>query len=159
VQSEQDKPARRVIRFESAADVLAEAERIVAAERAGTLRRGGNWTPGQCFGHLAGWIGFCFDGYPVVAPPEMAARAQVRKPTALREGLMAGFHIPGVEGGTAAIEPLATDEGLSRLRAGWSRLQGGMPRFPHPFFGMLTYEEWIMLHLRHAELHMSYLHC
>lgn len=149
---------RRAIRLECGAEVLAEAERIACADRAGRLRRTGNWTAGQCFGHLAGWIGFCFDGYPVVAPPELAARALVRKPTALREGLMAGVRIPGVEGGTAAIEVLPLDEGLARLRAGWARLEGGMARFPHPFFGALTYEEWMMLHLRHAELHMSYLH-
>lgn len=150
--------ARRELRFESAAEVLAEAERIAAAERAGRLRRGGKWSPGQCFGHLAGWIDFCFDGYPLVAPPDMAEKALARKPTALREGLRGGVHIPGIEGGTAAIEDMSLEDGLARLRTAWGRLQGGTPRFPHPFFGAMTYEEWMMLHLRHAELHMSYLH-
>jgi hypothetical protein len=149
---------RRPLRFERGVDVIAEAERIARAERAGRLRRSGNWTAGQCFGHLAGWIGFCFDGYPVVAPPELAARAQARKPVALKDGLRTGFYIPDVEGGTAAIEVLELDEGLARLQNAWARLESGMPRFPHPFFGALTYEEWLMLHLRHAELHMSCLH-
>jgi hypothetical protein len=149
---------RRTLRFESPAEVLADVDRIAAAERAGTLGRTGNWTAGQAIGHLAAWINFGFDGYPVTAPPELAERARARKPSALRDGLMVGFRIPGVEGGTAGTEVLELDEAVDRYRRAFARLQAGTPGFPHPFFGPLTNEEWMMLHLRHAELHLGFLH-
>jgi len=156
--SDAPTPERRILRFESPAAVLAEVDRIAGAERAGQLKRTGNWTAGQAIGHLAAWIDFGFDGYPVVAPPDLAERARARKPTALREGLRVGFRIPGVEGGTAATEVLEPGDAVGRYRRAFARLQAGTPGFPHPFFGPLTNEEWMMLHLRHAELHLSFLH-
>ena len=48
-------PGRRPLRFESIDQVLAEVDRLVEAERAGQLKRLGNWTLGQVLGHLAVW--------------------------------------------------------------------------------------------------------
>jgi hypothetical protein len=31
------------------------------------------------------------------------------------------------------------------------------PTIPHALFGPLTHDEWIAQHLRHAELHLSFL--
>lgn len=149
---------RRTLRFESPSEVLAEVARIASAERAGTLRRTGNWTAGQAIGHLAAWINFSFDGYPVTAPPDLAEKARARKPTALSEGLRVGVHIPGVKGGTAGIDPLELDDAVARYQKAFARLLAGTPKFPHPFFGPMTNEEWLMLHLRHAELHLGFLH-
>jgi hypothetical protein len=151
-------PERRTLRFEAPIEVFADVERIAAAERCGSLRRTGNWTAGQAIGHLAAWIDFGFDGYPLTAPPDLAARALARKPTALREGLMVGFRIPGLEAGTAAVDLLQVDDAVGRYRRAFARLQAGTPAFPHPFFGPLTDKEWMMLHLRHAELHLGLLH-
>ena len=39
---------RRKLRFHSIDDLLADVDRIVAAEKAGTLRRTGNWTAAAC---------------------------------------------------------------------------------------------------------------
>ncbi len=149
---------RRALRFESLAQAIAEAERIVAAERIGRLARKGNWTAGQALGHLASWIDFGFDGYPITATPEGAAKARARKPVALREGLFAGVRLPGVPEGTAGIELLSIDEGVRRFRGACTRLEAGTPTHGHPYFGPLTRDEWFQLHLRHSELHMSYLH-
>ncbi len=150
---------RRALRLESMDDAVREAERVSVAERAGTLACKGNWSAGQAMGHLAAWMHFGFDGYPVLRPPEeLVARAMARKDVAFRDGLRAGVYIPGVEGGTAGIEALSVEEGLGRYRAGWARLAAGTPTHPHPFFGALTRDEWFLLHLRHTELHLSYLH-
>jgi hypothetical protein len=151
-------PERRKLRFESPADVLADVARIASAERAGRLRRTGNWAAGQAVGHLAAWINFGFDGYPVSAPPELAERARARKPTALREGLLVGFRMPGIEGGTAATELMELSEAVPRYERAFARLVAGTPSHPHPFFGPLTNDEWMMLHLRHAELHLGFQH-
>jgi len=36
------------------------------------------------------------------------------------------------------------------------RLRAGPPARPNVIFGPLTHDEWIQLHLRHAELHLSF---
>lgn len=149
---------RRRLRFETLHEAIAEAERIAAAEREGRLTCKGSWTPGQALGHLATWINFGFDGYPITATPEAAAKSQARKPTALREGLFAGVRLPGIPSGTAGVEPLPTDEGLRRFRGACERLENGTPTHSHPYFGAMTRDEWFLLHLRHSELHLSYLH-
>ena len=151
-------PERRALRFSTIEEVLAEADRIAAAERCGRLRRTGNWTAGQAFGHIAGWLSFGFDGFPFAAPPEMAARARARKDAALRDGMMVGFRIPGMPDGTAATELFGLDEGLRRLHDAFGRLKAGTPTQPHAFFGHLARDEWILLQLRHSELHMGFFH-
>jgi hypothetical protein len=151
-------PDRRPLRFATPAEALADAERLAAADRAGTLRRAGEWTAGQCLGHLAAWIDYAFDGYPFTAPPEMAARARERLPLVLEKGMTAGVRIPGVEGGTTGTDDLPADEGLARLRRAWARLEASPPPREHAFFGPLTHAQWVQLNLRHSELHQGWLH-
>ena len=55
-------------------------------------------------------------------------------------------------------DKLPTHEGLRQLERAVGRLVKETPPHPHPFFGALTREEWIKLQLRHAELHLGYLH-
>jgi hypothetical protein len=151
---------RRNLRFNSPDDLWRDVDQIAAADRAGRLRRTGNWTTGQTFGHLAAWTSFPYDGYPPTlrAPWFVILILKGRKNKYLNQGLPAGVHIPKVPGGTAGIEPLALDEGLSRLRGAWDRLRKSPPSVPNPIFGPLSYQEWINLNLRHGELHLSFLH-
>ncbi len=67
-----------------------------------------------------------------------------------------GFRLPkDVEGSffPAAASPLEALEGLRRAVA---RLQNERMTARHLVFGKLTHEEWTQLHLRHAELHLSF---
>jgi hypothetical protein len=43
---------RRLLRFESIDEMMAEVDRLVEAERAGRLKRLGNWTLGQTLGPM-----------------------------------------------------------------------------------------------------------
>lgn len=151
---------RRVLRFSSPAELRAEAERVVAAGRAGKLRTAGNWTPGQIFGHLAAWIDYAYDGWPAdLRPPwivTMIVRLQKRK--FLRGPLPAGVKIPGIAGGTKGTEPYPLEEGYSRFDRAWKRLESSPPVAPNILFGPMPHEEWIAMHLRHAELHLGFLH-
>lgn len=151
---------RRVLKFESVAAMMADVDRIVAAERAGTLKRLGNWTVGQNLGHLATWINFAFDGYPpdLQHPPlwiKLLLRLMKRK--FLNGGLPSGARIPKIEGGTKGTEVMSTDEGLNRFRAAWARLNANAPAIPNPIFGKMTHDEWKRMHLSHAGLHLSFL--
>jgi hypothetical protein len=150
---------RRTLRFHSIDDAMRDIDAIVAAEQAGTLRPLGNWTPGQILGHVAAWINYSYDGYPVARPPwfiRFILRMMVKK--YLRDGMPAGVRIPKTEHGTFGIEPFSTTEGAARLRRALQRLQSDEPA-PHdsPAFGPISREHRIQLNLRHAELHLSFL--
>jgi hypothetical protein len=47
-------------------------------------------------------------------------------------------------------------EALDSLQVAVRRLQQDPHRAPHPVFGQMTLDEWNQLHLRHAELHLSF---
>jgi len=147
----------RSLRFETIDDVQAEVDRIVAA--AGTLRQSGNWTAGQAFGHLAAWINYSYDGYPFKTPWFIRMILKLRVKHYLRKGLSAGVRIPGVAAGTYATEDLSIEEGADQLRRALTRLKSDEPaRYDSPAFGKLTDEDRIALNLRHAELHLGFLH-
>lgn len=151
---------RRTLRFNSPDELMADVERVVASERAGTLRRAGNWTTGQILGHLAAWIDYSYDGYPPALKPPWFIKLILRmmKGRFMRGPLKAGVKIPKAPGGTYGTEPMPLDEGLARFRKAWDRLRRSKPTVPNIIFGDLTHEECITGHLRHAELHLSFLH-
>ncbi|MCA9289228.1 MAG: DUF1569 domain-containing protein [Phycisphaerales bacterium] len=150
----------RAIRFENLDEMVREAERLVWAEREGTLRATGNWSLGQALGHVASWMDYPFDGYPPeVRPPwfiKLILRTQKKK--FLNAGLQRGVKIPGIKGGTLAIRDEPADEALAHLRKATQRLKAQAPTRPNPIFGPLTHEEWTKGNLRHAELHLGFFH-
>jgi hypothetical protein len=154
------KAPRRSLRFSSIDEALAEIDRIVVAENAGTLRATGNWTAGQVFNHIATWLNFTWEGFPPsVNPPwfvcailRLMRKRYIYKPTG------AGVKIPGLPGGTLAFEPISTEEGARKLKAALMRLKSGEPAKHHsPAFGPMTEEQRVQFQLRHCELHMSFL--
>jgi hypothetical protein len=147
---------RRPLRFESLDQVLAEVERLAEAERAGRLRRLGNWTLGQTLGHLASWAEYSYTGAPLKVPFFIKWFLRLRKRKFLYGPMRAGVKIPRVEGGTLATEPVPLDEALVRMRRVLGRLKTEAPTAPNVIFGPLTHEEWGALHCRHAELHLGF---
>lgn len=149
---------RRVLRFAAPAECLADAERIAASDKTGRLRRTGNWTAGRALGHVAAWIDYAFDGYPLAVTPEAAAIARKFLPKVLESGMQAGYRFAGMEGGTAGTEDMPAARAVERLRRAWGRLEKAAPTREHVFFGAMTHGQWIALNLRHAELHQSFFH-
>lgn len=151
---------RRRLRLHTIDDALADVERIVTADRAGKLRRTGNWTAGQTLGHIATWINYAWEGYPFSAPPWfIRAILRLKKRGYIQNGMPAGVHIPRAEGGTYATKDMSTEEGARLLRSALSRLKSGEAvKFESPGWGKMTKEERVALNLRHAELHLSFLH-
>jgi hypothetical protein len=150
---------RRALRFASSADVLSDVRRLLDAEKRGTLRRTGNWTLGQNLGHLAAWIEYGYTGFPM-KPPSLLMRLIIKlmKKKFLSGPPIVGFRIPGVAAGTYATEDMPAEVGFEKLSRAWQRLDAAPPADPNPAFGKLTHEEWKMLHLRHAEGHLGFLH-
>ncbi len=148
---------RRVLRFESIDQMMADVDRVVEAERAGRLQRLGNWTLGQIFGHLAIWAEYAYTGAPLKPPFFIRWILRLQKRKFLYEPMKAGVWIPRVEGGTLGTGPIALDEALPRLRRVMERLKTEAPTAPNVIFGKLTHEESIAMNLRHAELHLGFL--
>jgi hypothetical protein len=149
-------PTRRKLRFASLDELMADVMRIADAERAGTLRRLGNWTPGQAFGHIAGWMDYAFDGYPIRPPLPIKIMARLMKNRIITSGMRPGLKIPRTIAGTYCTDVLPLDEGLQRLQKACDRLRSAAPAQPNPMFGPLTHQQWIDLNLRHAELHLGF---
>ena len=153
------KASRRKLRFNSIADVKSEIDRIEQADRDGSLRTTGNWTAGQIMAHVASWIEYGYDGYPLKKPPfflRWVLRFMVKK--FLRDGMPAGIRIPGLAAGTIGMDPMPTSDAGERLRKAFQRLDSREEAiFDSPAFGKMSHDDRIQLNLRHAELHLGFL--
>lgn len=152
----QNLPQYRIVRFTSIDDLLQEADRLAAAERAGRLQCCGTWTLGQIFGHLATWCSFAFDGSPLKVPFFIRWIMKTQKKRFIRGPMPKGVRIPRVPGGTLGAEEIPLDDGLTQLKQQFQRLASEAPARPHNIFGPLRHDEWIAMNLRHAELHLGY---
>jgi hypothetical protein len=148
---------RRILRFESVDQVLADVDRLVEAERAGRLRRLGNWTLAQVLHHLAAWTEYGYTGSPLKPPFFIRWILRLRKQSFLYRPMRAGVRIPGVEGGTLATEEVPLEQALTHFRQISERLKAEAPTAPNPIFGKLTHEESIAIYERHAELHLGFM--
>ncbi len=150
---------RRTLRFNTVDDALADIDAILAADAAGKLKTLGNWTAGQTLAHVAAWIEYGYDGFPIKPPPFFIRwYLKLRVPKFLRDGLPAGVKIPGVPGGTVGTDEMPTAAAAERLRTALLRLKNGEPaQYPSPAFGDMSHEDRTQFNLRHAELHLSFL--
>lgn len=149
---------RRALSFSSFDEVRADMDRVIASERAGTLRRTGNWGVGQIFGHLAAWLEYPYTGYPMSPPWYIRFLAKFLKKRFLSGSIPPGFRIHGVPEGTYGIDDMSLEVGAARFKAAMARLEVTPPTSPNPVFGPLTHDEWKRMHLGHAALHLSFLH-
>lgn len=149
---------RRRLCFKSLNDLHDDLAHIERASEQGTLVVKGNWTLGQILAHLAAWIEYGWDGYPVKPSPlflRWILKFVLKR--YLRFGLPTGLRIPGVKEGTTGQHDVPLEEGLARLRRCIERLKSGEPaRFSSPAFGPMTEEDRIQFNLRHAELHLGF---
>jgi hypothetical protein len=147
---------RRQLHFTSIDDITTDAGKLAQAERNQKLRQLGNWTLGQACGHLAAWIDYGFDGTPAKFSWIVRMLARGRRKKYLLEPMNPGGRLPRVPGGTLATDPLTTEDGLNRLKRACARLKASTPTRKHFIFGPLKPDEWKNIHLRHAELHLSF---
>ncbi len=149
---------RRTVQYASLDEVLADAERLVCARAATT----GNWSLDQILGHLAIAVEKSLDA----TPEELGWRAPwylrlagryLIKHWILEYGMPSGFRLPA-EAESWAVPAAGGDPhvALERLRHAIARLRSDRPRCPHPIFGPMPPHEWHRWHLRHAELHLSF---
>ena len=144
---------RRKLTFRSFDEVLADAERLVSSPNTKML---GNWPLSQLLTHLASTINGSIDGMSTKAPWFFRLIGPVVKRRILKNGMSPGFKLPKAREANAFPAASSPQEALGKLRAAVGRLKEERMTARHPFFGKLTHEEWTRLHLRHAELHLSF---
>ena len=139
--------------------MLAEVERVAEADRQGRLRTVGNWSPGQVLAHLAAWIEYGYDGFPMKPPPffiRWILKRQLRK--YLVGSMPRGVRIPRVKQGTYGLDEMPVAAAAARLTRAFQRLGSGeLAKYDSPAFGPMSHEDRVRLNLRHAELHLGFL--
>jgi hypothetical protein len=144
---------RREVAYESLDDVLMDAEKLVANPQTKML---GNWSLGQMLAHLAASLHMSIDGSNHRPPWYIRLVGPFLKRMVLRK-MSAGFQLPKpVADKIIPTEPVTPQEGLRLLQAAVKRFRADTTRMPHNVFGKMTGAQWHQLHLRHAELHMSF---
>ena len=144
---------RRELHFTTLADIQAYAERLASR----SVRQLGNWPLGYALAHMAGAMRLALDGADFKVPWYIRTFAPLFKKRLLRGPMQPGFQLP--RNAPQALIPkreISTHEGLSELRTTIERMNCEPQRHPSPVFGKLSHDEWDQLHLRHAELHLSF---
>jgi hypothetical protein len=139
--------------FESLDDVVVEVRSLATQP----TRQLGNWSLGQICHHL----GVAMDRstsadklFPV--PLYLRIIGPWIRRRVLTRGLPRGFQLPP-EGAVLLPPPVTVDEGLAKLESGIAALSATTRRVPHPVFGAMNVDEWHQFHLRHAEMHLSFI--
>jgi hypothetical protein len=144
---------RRELEFSSLDDMIAEAEKLVSSPHTRTL---GNWPLSQLLAHLATMMDGSIDGFSFKAP------WYIRGILFFIKGRIVGSRFsPGItlaKDDEAVLYPPVSSpqEALEMLRRAVQRTKTERMSAPHPAFGALTHEQWVQLHLHHAELHLSF---
>ena len=144
---------RRTLRFNSFREVLADAEKLSQVP----VRCLGNWSLGQIFKHLAEGIHMSIDGTKFKTPLLLRIIGPLLfKRRILNKGMSPGIKLPADAAKQLVPGETSTEEGLKSLRLAIERAENEEKRAPSPFLGKLTREESDKVHLRHAELHLSF---
>jgi hypothetical protein len=148
-----EQTQRRSIEFTTLDEVRADIEALAA----GSYVTVGNWSFAQILDHLGSSLIASIDGFPFKA--SWFVRwfvAPMIKNSILTNQMMPGFKLPKKFSSYLPSEECTMDEALPKVLAAIKRFDDEIPVADHPFFGKMASEEWMNLHVRHAELHMSF---
>ncbi|MGL6075720.1 MAG: DUF1569 domain-containing protein [Fimbriiglobus sp.] len=152
-------PARPELRFETLDEVVHDVEALLASG----YEKTGNWSLGQCAGHLANWVEYQMDGFPKLPLFLKPIFFVVRKLFAskmlqkvITEGKMkAGYSTAPPSVPSESVDDRAEVERLRQAYRRWENYT--KPFLPSPLFGEQKREDWRKLHLVHAAHHLGYL--
>jgi hypothetical protein len=152
---------RRPVRLRTLDDLSLEVDRVAAAATAGSVRPLGNWSPAQVLWHIGRLMELSFNGFPFRYRRGPAWITRLFRLLAWRWLIALAFR-PGFQNppGAATLEPepsLSLEEATAYLKRQIARVRGGerMTR-ECSVEGPYTHEQWVYIHLRHAELHLSF---
>lgn len=143
---------RRDLHFSNFDELLADVEQLASGE----VRTLGNWSFAQVLLHLARSLDSAIDGAPFSFPaPIQWLMSLLMKNRFLTKPLTPGFKLPA-KAGKLIPEEVSLAEALEVFRKAIDRSKKQTNRARHGGFGKLTREESDQFHLRHAEMHLSF---
>jgi hypothetical protein len=149
---------RRDLQFADLNAILADLDRLESAENAGTLIQNGNWSLGQNAFHIADIIEQSLDGFRFSAPLPIRVAFRIMRPFMMGRPFPAGIALKGNSLTLIPDPAITTEQGLAKLRTQIQRIIGGeRMTLASPIFGKLSHEQWVTLHCKHADLHLSFL--
>ena len=141
---------RRSVRYESFEEFWDDANSLASSE----YKLLGNWSLAQILEHLSMTMNGSIDGFSMTMPaPVRWIMSLLMKRKFTEVAIPAGFPTSKE---MVAAEELPLDDALADLRKAIDRQNETSERVMHPGFGKITTEEWTKFHLRHAEMHMSF---
>ena len=146
---------RRKLRYRDFGELLSDAEHLAS----GPTRSLGNWSLGQALKHLALMMEMAVDGNPFDAHwlIRLVARVLYRRQL-IHSHMSPGFQLPAAMAEQLVPEvEVSPEEGLAALRAAIARMKTQPLQEYHPLLGAMSRDEWREFHLRHAELHLSFI--
>jgi len=146
---------RRQLHFDCLEDIRNDVEQLAKRKEVRSL---GNWSAGQILTHLSvAMNGSIDDTIPKLPGIVRFLLRLFIKHKMLNKPMTAGFHLPNKAAAVLIPPPTNWEEGLRNFRQAMQRLITEPMRAPSPVVGPMTNEEWVKLHCRHAELHLSFL--
>jgi len=144
---------RRELHFDSLDEVLADAQRLAAAPN---IRMLGNWPLPRLLMHLATAINSSIDGISAKAPWYIRLVGPLIRRRILVRQMSPGFRLPAKFEPSFFPESASSREAAEKLQSAVGRVHNERMTAKHPVLGSLTHEQWTQLHLRHAEMHLSF---
>ena len=144
---------RRDLHFTTLDEVREDIESLAA----GSYVTVGKWSFAQILEHLGSSLNASIDGFPfkgswfvrwIIAP--------FIKNSILTKQMKPGFALPKKFSSYLPSLDCTMEESLPKVLTAIKRFETETPGADHPFFGTMASEEWMCLHLRHAELHLSF---
>lgn len=151
----------RTLALHSLADLQAELDHLASLLADNNLSHSATWTPGQNFEHVGIFIKSALDGFEASMPAPLRFLARIFiKPRALGPDPMPrGIKLPNSARSLLPRDNISDAEGLAFLQHQLRRLHAGeRMTHPSPLFGPLTHDQWLTIQLKHAALHLGFLH-
>ena len=145
---------RRDLSFQTFHDVVADVEQLVAARNCRML---GNWSLPVLINHLTMTMNSSIDGFALKAPFLIRFIGPlIKRSVVYGKKLSPGIKLPANAVQAAFPCGNSAHEALADLKASFSRALTERMEADHPAFGKMTHEEWLLMQLRHAEMHLSF---
>lgn len=147
-----DQPnTRRKLHFHTMRDILDDVETLTS----GPVESLGKWTPAQNIEHIRLLILIAHRGVDFKMPLPFRVIGKVFKGYFLKAPFRAGFKTVDIFEPPAEI---TMQEAVTAFREEMAIAdRPGAMSHPSPLLGTMTHEQWVQLHCRHAELHLSFL--
>ncbi len=152
---------RRKLQFHTLHEILREVEQLgaVTSETGESICADGNWTAAQIVEHVTFFIDGAIDGFSFTAPLLIRVLARPFKKRILTNPMKPGIKLPARMNVVLPDPETTWDDAVSALRDAVARIDNGERMTqPSPLLGAMTHEDWVNLHCRHAEMHLSFMH-